>query len=72
MKRYPEEGGVHNFRETPNHIWSPFGCQPGAENQQQVEQKKRASRGFLEETSQKARVRGRFLAAAIFENYAPV
>ena len=34
--------------------------------------KKRASGGFLEETSQKARVREEFVATAILENDAPV
>ena len=36
-KMVPTRGGLHYFRKTQNRIWSPFGCQPGAENQQKVE-----------------------------------
>ena len=51
-----------------------FGGLLGASREQKIDKKlkKRASGGFLEETSQKARVCGRSVATAILENDAPV
>ena len=51
-----------------------FGDLLGASREQKMNKKlkKRASGGFLEETSQKARVCGRSVATAILENDAPV
>ena len=51
-----------------------FGGLLGASREQKIDKKlkKRVSGGFLEETSQKACVCGRFVAAATLENDAPV
>ena len=69
-KRCPPVGGAADSVEPK----TAFGGLLGASREQKIDKKlkKRASGRFLEETSQKARVCERFVAAVILENYAPV
>ena len=69
-KWYPQVGGGTNSVKPK----TAFGGLLGASREQKIDKKlkKRVSGGFLEETSQKACVRGRFVAAGILENDAPV
>ena len=69
-KWYPQVGGDTDSVKPK----TAFGGLLGASREQKIDKKlkKRASGGFLEQASQKAFVRGGFVAAAILENDAPV